>query len=850
MGGWGARWDAGRSHAGCAAGGAGGEAACGLGPAPAGAGPRRWGKTALASPPVEAGAEGAPRACVWAVRVDAVGEAPLTVGVALAAANVAKGLGDGPRRPVPASWGMRCPPCKDWAEVGSPRELEGTAVCNGEARPGYGCPLKAGDTVFCILEPAAAAGPSEGGTGEGGGRGSWGQPPAAYQLRFAVNGVDLGVAFPKLAQGRALYFFAVSFHGDGQRVSIIDASMASLPLGPSLQAELGESVDRVKGELERRTAQASESKERLQAHFAALRKDIDAREAAALEQLRKSHVVNFRALNEQLWNLKQILQRDQEFLKKAGRSQEGGTGEGAPGIAQGPLPGRSQPFVLEPSVGDSTENAQDPGWSAVPSGFADLVVVELREFEALREKRQEAEHLAKRTKKLEEKVRKVQDKFESRKNLLKRANPLTPFDLAIGARGENEPLAEPPAEGARPQDSTARRVDVGQDVPVPSAALQLEFDHRQRFVQNYMFQGWSKVKVYRSPAAFRGWVEQRSPACAAAVVAGAWNSLLPNLESFKTAVDPSAKALPALVQQDILDLYVEIWGKLLAKAQRSLRGALGAEEEQDLGPLMDAVAERIGGYPETSKPNTDGMREALEAINTDYAKGAGGGAGEGLLAGREAVPEPALSGGEGDETAPPPAAELFALLRQTIAEGRLGETFLKLKSCWNHMGSLSKLTGEKPSTAPVGNDRLMSAVEKLALRHEVPFRAWRFMGAAKSRSVWRLSANDTKETVQVQWEALVTAVSSDSSVLIYHLENHYSLIFATREWDADAGYGGKRTVRQILVAKPGQQPCSWVDFETVRGTLCGWVGYSILGVKVDVDEVAVPSSRVEGVSCV
>ena len=99
MGGWGARWDAGRSHAGCAAGGAGGEAACGLGPAPAGAGPRRWGKTALAGPPVEAGAEGAPRACVWAVRVDAVGEAPLTVGVALAAANVAKGLGDGPRRP-------------------------------------------------------------------------------------------------------------------------------------------------------------------------------------------------------------------------------------------------------------------------------------------------------------------------------------------------------------------------------------------------------------------------------------------------------------------------------------------------------------------------------------------------------------------------------------------------------------------------------------------------------------------------------------------------------------------------------------------------------------------------------
>ena len=265
---------------------------------------------------------------------------------------------------------------------------------------------------------------------------------------------------------------------------------------------------------------------------------------------------------------------------------------------------------------------------------------------------------------------------------------------------------------------------------------------------------------------------------------------------------------------------------------------------------MDAVAERIGGYPETSKPNTDGMREALEAISAESAKGAGGGPEEGLPEGGEAVPEQALSGGEGGETAAPPAAELFTLLRQALAAGRLGEIFLKLKSCWNHMGSLSKLTGIKPSTAPVGNDRLMSAVEKLALRHEVPFRAWRFMGAAKSRSVWRLSANDTKETVQVQWEALVTAVRSDSSVLIYHLENHYSLIFAAREWDADAGYGGKRTVRQVLVAKPGQQPCSWIDFETVRGTLGGWVGYSIMGVKVDVDEVAVPLPRVEGTSCV
>ena len=92
---------------------------------------------------------------------------------------------------------------------------------------------------------------------------------------------------------------------------------------------------------------------------------------------------------------------------------------------------------------------------------------------------------------------------------------------------------------------------------------------------------------------------------------------------------------------------METWGKLLAKAQRALRGTLGAVDEQDLGPLMDAVADRIGGYPESSKPKTDGMREALEAISADYAKGARGGPEQGLPAGERPVPVPIPSGGGG-----------------------------------------------------------------------------------------------------------------------------------------------------------------------------------------------------------
>ena len=72
-----------------------------------------------------------------------------------------------------------------------------------------------------------------------------------------------------------------------------------------------------------------------------------------------------------------------------------------------------------------------------------------------------------------------------------------------------------------------------------------------------------------------------------------------------------------------------------------------------------------------------------------------------------------------------------------------------------------------------------------------------------------------------------------SQVLIFHLQSHYSIVYAARENHADEGYGGKRVLRQVLVAKPGQQPCRWVDFTSVRETLLGWVGHMIIGVELE-----------------
>lgn len=77
---------------------------------------------------------------------------------------------------------------------------------------------------------------------------------------------------------------------------------------------------------------------------------------------------------------------------------------------------------------------------------------------------------------------------------------------------------------------------------------------------------------------------------------------------------------------------------------------------------------------------------------------------------------------------------------------------------------------------------------------------------------------------------LLSWLSAPRAALIYHLENHFSLIYAAREWRSDAGYGGARTVRQVLVARPGQRPCYWVDFAWLRDTCLAWKGYNVVAV--------------------
>lgn len=80
-------------------------------------------------------------------------------------------------------------------------------------------------------------------------------------------------------------------------------------------------------------------------------------------------------------------------------------------------------------------------------------------------------------------------------------------------------------------------------------------------------------------------------------------------------------------------------------------------------------------------------------------------------------------------------------------------------------------------------------------------------------------------------EHLKNAFSKPQSVLLFHLTNHYALVYAWREWQEDLADEGIRTRRQILTARKGQRPTAWLDLEEVRQIILGWSGYHILQIQ-------------------
>ena len=96
-------------------------------------------------------------------------------------------------------------------------------------------------------------------------------------------------------------------------------------------------------------------------------------------------------------------------------------------------------------------------------------------------------------------------------------------------------------------------------------------------------------------------------------------------------------------------------------------------------------------------------------------------------------------------------------------------------------------------------------------------------GGGRAKIPIPLKRDDSPETIERQWGKLSAAFNRPDASLIFHLKNHYALIYALREWTSD----GKR-VRQMLCARKGQRPSAWVDWLEARETILGWAGYKLM----------------------
>jgi len=147
------------------------------------------------------------------------------------------------------------------------------------------------------------------------------------------------------------------------------------------------------------------------------------------------------------------------------------------------------------------------------------------------------------------------------------------------------------------------------------------------------------------------------------------------------------------------------------------------------------------------------------------------------------------------------------------------------------VGGLEKLCRDRPSTGYFGNWGIIEACKRVSRRPESTgcIKASAFMGKAARGSTCAIQAanKDKASTIGKQWIQFREAFGRQDAALLFHLTNHYALIYAVREWTNTDG----TAVRQILTTRRGQRPTVWMDWAEVRDIVIKWAGYKVIIVE-------------------
>lgn len=388
--------------------------------------------------------------------------------------------------------------------------------------------------------------------------------------------------------------------------------------------------------------------------------------------------------------------------------------------------------------------------------------------------------------------------------------------------------------------------ELAEDVDISSLLLPVGFeplaslDHvRDKFCLSY------------SKNAMTGWVKQPSPCCAAASAAGALNICFGLNRS-----DSQAHSHSTLVP-----IFADILREQVKTMQARLERLIGAPLDdllQQLNRRLEAQGMSLGGKNQplssTKKQNQallrstvfEGRQAVLLARQGDDPTVSDtvslpSRPGEIFLRLGELYDEAKEGEGESDESSSESDEGADGDEEALVECVQMGRTSKKKKNAkktwrWKHelgewlhkLGGCEKIEFAKPSTAPFGNNGVMSALRRLG---ENQIKCRLLMGKklkSAGEGYFGLSRADDSTTIAAQWAGLRSAFLLHNAAIIFHLKNHYALVFAMREWEDP---NTRSVVRQVLTSRRGQRPSAWVDFDEARNTMLAWEGYKMILVE-------------------